>query len=172
MNERATEARWINAVIWVGAGSFFFALVVSAIFDPTIRLLHFLQALIYVAVVFLARRKSPWGFGAGVLIAAFWNYINLFVNTFIAAGMRQLVGLVTTGRLRRPDLLIALVAAGGHFLLIAGCAVGFLRTRPRLPDWARFVAGGVLSIAYLVAIIATTGQQYMPLLMRVFRISG
>lgn len=49
----------------MGAGLFLLALVVSAILVPDLRVLHSLQALIYVAVIVLARRNSAWGYGAG-----------------------------------------------------------------------------------------------------------
>ena len=161
---------WINASILVGAGLFMVALLVSAIFDPSIRALHVLQALIYVAVIVLTRRQSAWGFGAGCVIAAFWNYIGLFVTTFIKAGWTQLSILLQTGQLQRPDLLIALVAAAGHFLLMLGCVAGFLRTRPRLARWTQFAGGGIIAIGYLVLIIITTGPQYIGVLKRAFRL--
>jgi len=171
MPRRATEPPWIRNLIVTGAALFMLALAISAVFDPRIRVLHILQALIYIAVIVLTRRGSPWGFGAGFLVSAFWNYINLFVTTFIRAGVQQLGILVTTGDLPRPDLFIALIAAGGHFLLMAGCVAGFLEIRPRLRDWLRFAAGGVFAIAYFVAIIATTGRQFLPLFRRVFGLS-
>jgi hypothetical protein len=164
--------RWIWASILVGAGFFIVALLVSAIFDPTIRVLHILQALIYIAVIVLARRNSAWGFGAGFTISLVWNYVNLFVTTFIAAGLHQLSVLLHTGRIERPDLLIAVVAGGGHFLLLAGCLAGFLRLRPGGRQWGRFVAGGVVAVLYFAAIIVTTGPQYVHLFKRVFHIAG
>jgi len=170
MEIKGVPPRWVSLLIAAGAGCFIFALLVSAIFDPTIRLLHLLQALIYVAVIVLTRKSSPWGFGAGFTISLFWNYINLFVTTFIVAGLHQLCGLLSTGHLGRPDLLIAVIAAGGHVLLIVGCAAGFLRRRPSLADWGKFVAGGALAVAYFAAIIVTTGPQYVPVLRRVFGI--
>jgi hypothetical protein len=42
----------------IGAALFIVALIVSALVVPQLRLLHCLQALIYVAVVILARRNS------------------------------------------------------------------------------------------------------------------
>lgn len=163
---------WALVAIQAGAGFFIFALVVSAIFDPTIRVLHTLQALIYVAVIVLARRGSAWGYGAGFTIAMFWNYTNLFVTTFIAAGLHQLGMLLQTGRLGRPDLLIALFAAFGHVLMIVGCLAGLLRLRPKLRQGVEFIAGGILAVAYFAIIILTTGTQYIPLLKRVFHIAG
>lgn len=65
-------------------------------------------------------------------------------------------------------MLITLLPAGGHFALIVGSVAAFVRTKPGLPHWARFVGGGVISVAYLVAIIVATGPQYIGLLRRVF----
>jgi hypothetical protein len=161
---------WITAFILVGAGSFMFALVLSAVFDPRIRLLHALQALIYVFVIALTRKRSAWGFGAGFFISTFWNYINLFVNTFFKAGLQQLSTLVRTGQIQRPDLLIAVFAVAGHFLLIVGCVAGFLRMRRSIRHWGEFAASGILAVSYFITIIITTGPQYVPLLKRVFEL--
>jgi hypothetical protein len=170
MNQNDGQPVWIRAFILAGAGFFIFALLLSAVFDPAIRLLHALQALIYVAVIMLTRRNNTWGFGIGCIIALFWNYINLFVTDFIRAGLHQLSFLAHTGRVSRPDLLIAVVAAAGHFLLIIACFAGFVRTRPKLQQWGEFVGGGVLAVAYFVAIIVVAGPQYIGLLRRVFHL--
>lgn len=170
MSKADTNPACINTSVLVGAGCFLFALFLSAVFDPRIRLLHVLQALIYIAVIVLTRKTSAWGFGAGCVIALFWNYINLFVTTFFQAGVQQLTILLQTGQLHRPDLLIAVIAVAGHFLLIIACLAGFLRTRPGGRAWGQFMAGGALAIGYFVAIIITTGPQYVGLLKRVFRL--
>ena len=102
LRARSYQPRWIRAFILIGAGFFIFALIVSAVFDPTIRLLHALQALIYATVIVFTRRNSAWAFGAGCIISALWNYTNLFVTTFVRAGMEQFLNLMRTGRLRRP----------------------------------------------------------------------
>jgi hypothetical protein len=162
--------RWIRVSILLGAGFFIFALILSAVFDPRIRLLHALQALIYVAVIVLTRRNSAWGFGAGTIISAFWNYTNIFVTTFIKNGLEQIGTLLHTGQLHRPDLMIAVVAAAGHFLLIVACLAGFLRLRPRAVQWGQFLAGGMLAVGYFVLIIFTTGPQYIPLIKKIFHL--
>jgi len=154
---------WIRRLIHVGAGVFIAALILSAVFDPSIRILHLLQAVIYVAVIILAKRKSAWGYGAGFFISFFWNYVNLFLTNFIAAGWEQFAGLLKTGRLDQPDLAVALIAAGGHCLLIGGCLAGFLRQGPKLPDWARFGGGGVLAMLYFGAIVVAAGPQFLGL---------
>jgi hypothetical protein len=144
------------------------ALLVSAVFDPTIRVLHALQALIYVAVIVLARRDNAWGLGAGCIIAAFWNYMNLFVSNFIVTGLRELSLLLTAGELRPGQ--IAVVAAIGHFLLITGSLTLFLRLRLHAKVWGQFLAGGVLAVCYLVLIVFATGPQFVGILRQVFHI--
>lgn len=84
------------------------------------------------------------------------------------AGVKQLSTLLRTGQLQRPDLLIAVIAVAGHFLLILACFAGFLRTRPGIRGWGEFATGGALAVSYFVAIIITTGPQYVGLLKRVF----
>lgn len=149
-------------------GLFVVALFAAAVLDPTIRLLHTLQALIYVAVSLLAWRNSPWGYGAGRFVSAFWNSVNLFVTAFVADRPRELVLLLQTGQLHRPDLLVAVVAFTGHCLLIVACLVAFVRMPRRRRDWFRFVGGGFVAIGYFVLIIVTTGRQYIGLLEEVF----
>jgi hypothetical protein len=154
--------RWISISIVVGAGVFIFALFISAVFEPQLRPLHALQALIYIAVIVLAHRNSAWGFGAGCFISVFWNYS-------VIRGTAEQLWAFLTGRLLRPDLAIQLLAVAAHFLLIVACAAGFVRSRPGEMRWAKFAAGGALAIGYLVLIIITTGPEYMiPLLKRTF----
>jgi hypothetical protein len=51
-------------------------------------------------------------------------------------------------------------------VLIAACLIGFLRNRPKARAWSRFADGGLLTLAYFIAIIVVTGPQYIPLLRR------
>jgi hypothetical protein len=171
MDRPRAGRRWVRPAIVVGAALFLLALVVSAVLDPSIRVLHALQSLIYVAVVVLTRRNSPWGYGAGVVVSAFWNGVNLLITDFISNGFGELIGLLQTGRIARPDQFVAVIAAAGHFVLIAACLIGFLETRPRAREWAKFIGGAVLAIAYLVAIIFMTGPQFIPLVRRTFGLS-
>jgi len=145
-------ARWPLIAIQAGAGLFIVALAVSALVDPSVWLLHTLQALIYVAVIVLARRESAWGFGAGFTIALLWNSVNLFVTGFIGAGVDALQAALRTGHLAEPGLLLVLVGACGHFLMIPGCLVCFLRRSPKLRQWAQFLGGAVLAFCALVLI--------------------
>jgi hypothetical protein len=72
--------------------------------------------------------------------------------------------------IRRGLFHCRVIAASGHFLLIAACLAGFLRLRPRVPQWMQFVVGGMLAVGYFASIIITTGPLYVPLLRRVFHI--
>src|SRR4029077_7344857 len=105
---------WTRVSILIGCGLFIFALTVSAILVPQLRVLHFFQALIYVVVAVLTLRNSAWGFGAGVIIAAAWNCLNLFVTHLMQAGAGQFWSLLTTGHVRRPDTLMVMVGGMAH----------------------------------------------------------
>lgn len=150
----AAKPSAIDTCIVGGSVIFVAALAISAAFDPSLRLLHVLQALIYVAVVLLTRRRSAWGFGAGVVIASFWNYLVLIASPIGRQGVDVVVGLLRGEPVARPDTLLQCVAGGGHVLIIGACLTGFLRTHPRGRQWAAFVGGGVLALAYLIGIVA------------------
>ncbi|MBV9677199.1 MAG: hypothetical protein JO185_12760 [Acidobacteriaceae bacterium] len=115
--------------------------------------MHTFQGLIYVAVIVLALKASPWGYGAGVVIATFWNSLSLFVTHLIQAGAGQLVSLLRTGHVDRPDTLMVMIGGVGHFLLIIGCLAAFLRQRPNGRKWAEFFGGAVLCLAYFTLIV-------------------
>src|SRR6187401_979054 len=75
--------------VWIpiAAALFTVALIVSAVVLPELRLLHVLQALIYAAIVILARRNSMWAIGAGLTIAVVWNSLNIFVTHNMQRGV-------------------------------------------------------------------------------------
>lgn len=148
-------SRWIRVPIAIGVSLFLLALTVSAVFIPQLRLLHLFQALIYVAVLVLTRRNSPWGFGVGVTIATAWNCLNLFVTHFFQAGAGQFWSLLHTGHVTRPDTLMVMVGGVGHFMLIIACMASFLQLRPGIRQWGQFFAGGLLVLAYFGLIIVT-----------------
>jgi hypothetical protein len=148
-------ARWTTILIFSGAGISILGLIVSAVLDPHIRVLHALQALPYFAVACLAVKNSPWVLGAGAGIATFWNYLWLHQ-------------ILRTASWTDPSLLMTLLPAGGHIALITGCVAAFLRTSPRIPHWMRFGTGAVVSVAYLVVIVVATGPQFIGLLRQAF----
>jgi hypothetical protein len=148
-------SRWTRVWIQIGAGLFIFALVGSAIAVPPLRLLHTFQALIYIAVILLARRDSAWGLGAGFTIAVAWNSLQLFITHLIQAGAHELWIFVSTGQTRRPETLLVFVAGVAHFVLIVACLVAFHQLRPGKKQWWQFLGGGLLVLAYFGAIVAT-----------------
>jgi hypothetical protein len=138
-----------------------FALLVSAAFQPSLRWLHGLQALIYVAVIALARRNNAWGFGAGAFIGVFWNFI------FLRAAWRD-IGSLLTGSAFRPDVALQLAAAMAHFLLIAACISGIWRMRRDSAAWTSALAAGAMAVGYLVVLMIILRPQYIPLLRAAF----
>ncbi len=146
------DTSWPIAAIHVGASMFIVALAASVFFDPSIWVLHAVQALIYVAVMVLVQRENPLGFGAGLAIALLWNGANLFATGFVAAGLHTLQTVLSTGHLSRPVLLLVLLGAAGHFLMIAGCLAWFLRSSGGRRPWARFLGGAILGVIALVLI--------------------
>jgi hypothetical protein len=162
---------WLEWLIIGSCAVFIFILALSAVYDPSIRVLHAFQALIYVAVVILALRRSAWGYGAGCIIAVFWNWTNIVHTTFIANGLRELAHALQTGRVSKPDQLIAVVASASHFVLIGSCLVAYFRIKLRGPlEPLKFFAGGLIAVGYFAGIIIVFGPQYIPLLRRVFGI--
>lgn len=150
---------------------FIFALAVSAYFEPAIRVLHTFQAFIYLAVTAGALRHQKWAYGAGISIAAFWNYINLFVTTFIRNGIETLAVITSGAHVADPGTVIAIPAALGHFGMIAFCLWAYLRLRnKRLTDIGILLGSGAVAIGYFAAIIAIFGPQYLPLFRKAFRL--
>jgi hypothetical protein len=153
------HSAWSRLWVPVGAGLFVLALTVSAAVVPQLCLLHFLQALIYVAIVLLARRNSALGFGAGVAVAAAWNGLNLFVTHLMQAGAVEFWALLHTGHTRRVDTMMVLVGGVGHLILMIACLVAFLHPRAGKREWGKFLAGGAAALAYLGLIIAAAAPR-------------
>jgi hypothetical protein len=153
--DHVPASHWIRVWIPIGAGLFIFALIGSAVAIPQLRLLHAFQALIYVAVILLARRGHASGFGAGITIAVAWNSLQLFITHLMQAGAHELWTFLGTGQLRRPDTLLVFVGGIGHFVLIVACVAAFRQLRPGKTEWRQFLAGGLLVLAYFGVIVAT-----------------
>jgi hypothetical protein len=153
--------RWAVISIPASAGFFLFALFVSAAFQPSLRWLHGFQALIYVAIILLSRQNSAWGFGAGVFIGAFWNFI------FLRGASRD-IGALLSGGAFRADVALQLAAAMAQFLLIAACLNGIWRKRRDPRVWVISLAAGVLAVGFLVALMVILRPQYLPMLQAAF----
>lgn len=144
------------AQLWtcIGATLFLVALLVSAIVVPDLRILHSLQALIYIAVVVLARRNSPWGYGAGFSVAMAWNAMNLVLTHLIQVGAVAFWSLLRAGHVQQLVPMMVALGGIGHFILIAAAlfGVGWHNTEAR--KWWKFAGGGVLSIGYFALLVA------------------
>jgi len=149
-----------STLLWVytGAGLFLLALLLSAIVVPDLRVLHSLQAVIYIAVIVLARRNSPWGYGAGLAIALLWNSMGFFITHLVQRGAVTFWLLLRTGH--AGDLVPMAVTLGaiGHLILIAATILAMIRFAAEPRKWWKFVGGGALSLAYFALLVALFGH--------------
>jgi hypothetical protein len=143
--------------IYLGAALFLLALLVSAIRVPDLRILHFFQALIYIAVIVLAHRNSPWGYGAGFAMATVWNGIGLFVTHLIQSGAVAFWSSLRTGHVQQLVPMMVTLGGIGHLILIFATIVAVLRCSADTRKWWKFAGGGVLSIAYFALLVAFFG---------------
>jgi hypothetical protein len=157
------RSRWTRMSISIGVVLFLFALALSVVIVPQLLYLHLLQALIYLAVLVLTRRNSPWGYGIGVIVPTAWNCLNLFVTQLFQKGAMQFWSLMHTGQfwfllrtghVSRPETMTVMVGGVAHFLVIIACMAGFFQLRPRRKQWGQFFGGGILALAYFALIIA------------------
>ena len=140
--------------IYVGAGLFLLALLVSGVLVPELRVLHSLQALIYVAVVVLARRKSAWGYGAGFSIAVLWNLMGLFITHLIQAGAMSFWMLLRTGHAGELVPMAVLLGGIGHLILICATLLAVTHLDAETRKWWKFAGGSALSIVYFALLVA------------------
>jgi hypothetical protein len=152
-HDLATGSAWTRVWIPIGAVLFVTGLIVSGLVVPQLRLLHLLQALIYAAIVILARRNSAWGFGAGVTIAVVWNSLNLFVTHLIQAGAVEFWSFLRTGQVHRLDTMMVTFASIGHFILIIACLAALRDHRTENRKWWKFAGGGLAALAYFALIV-------------------
>lgn len=139
-------------------------LIASAVLDPSIRWLHFFQALMYVATIWLSLRKNRWGYFIGISAAGLWAYTNLFVTTFFVNGIQQLALWIQSGHLARPDLLIAIPAWLSNVLVVMGAIWAYAHLpRKKLLDLVDFVAVFALTTGYFALDMALFQPRYLPL---------
>jgi hypothetical protein len=142
--------------VWIpiGAGLFLIALAVSAVAVPQLRLLHLLQAFIYVAIVILARRNNVFALGAGFTIAVAWNCLEFFGPQLIQAGAVLLWTFLHTGQIRHVETMMVLLGGIGHLILIFACLAAFVNQTKGTRKWWKFLVGGVLVLGYFALIVA------------------
>jgi len=158
---RSRAPEWL---IVIGSCFFIVVLLLSAVWDPSIRWLHFFQAWMYLATLWLSLRKNRWGYFIGLSAAGLWAYAGLFVNTFVVNGLQQLNLWIRTGHLARPDLLIAIPAWLSNVLVVIGCVWAYsLLPRKKPIDLARFVLCFALTTGFFALDMALFQPRYLPL---------
>ena len=142
--------------VWIpiGAGLFLVALAVSALAVPQLRLLHLLQAFIYVAVVILARRGNAYALGAGFTIAAAWNCLEIFGPHLMQAGAVMFWSFLHTGRVQHLETMIVPIGGLGHFILIVACLTALFHQTTHTKKWWKFIVGGVSVLGYFALMVA------------------
>jgi hypothetical protein len=143
---------------------FIFVLWLSAYFERDIRLLHFFQAWMYIATIWLSLRRSRWGYFIGISAAGLWDYINVFVNTFFRSGLHWLSVSIGTRELTHGDQIIAVPAWIGNLLIVVGSGWAYTRLRDKpLSDFLRLASAFVLTTGFFAAAIAICQPRYLPL---------
>lgn len=145
-DRRVGVPEWL---IVIGGGFFILVLAVSAVWDSSIRWLHFFQAWTYIATIWLGLRRNRWGYFIGISAAGLWDYINIFATTFFFNGLHQLSLWIHTGHLARPDQLIAVPAWFSNLFVVIGCAWAYSR---RVSQKSAFD-----SVRLLITFVLTTG---------------
>jgi hypothetical protein len=120
-----------SAVAIAGATVFLCVLFISAYWESDIRWLHFLQSWMYLAAIALMLKESKWGCFIGFGAAIFWDYVNLFITTFLRAGLAQTQAFIHTGHIARPDLLLSVPGWFGNLAVIVGCILAYSATPKR-----------------------------------------
>jgi len=158
-----------GGLIVIGSCLFIFVLWLSAYLEPDIRWLHFFQAWMYLAIIALSFRGSRWGYFVGVSAAGFWDYINLFVTTFLRSGLHWVSAWMSTGNLERLDQIVAVPGWIGNFLVIVGSVWAYMRLpEKRLLDLGRLALAFILTTGFFAACIAIFQPRYLPLFRAIF----
>jgi len=156
--------------ILAGASFFILVLAVSAYWEADIRWLHFFQAWMYLATMFLSFRRNRWGYFIGISAAGLWDYTNVFATTFLYNGLQRLSEWIHTGHLQRPDLMIAIPAWLSNFAVIVGCVWGYLRLRDKsLSDVGKFVLTFALTTGFFALDMYLFQARYLGIFPRLLR---
>lgn len=148
----------------LGAIVFLWVLFISAYWERDIRWLHFLQSWMYLAAIALILKQSKWGYFIGFGAAVFWDYVNLFVTTFLKAGLTQAHAFIHTGHIARPDLFIAVPGWAGNLALVAGCIVAYAATpQKQLRDLLRLAIASTGTTGFFALSIFLCQPRYLAL---------
>lgn len=137
-------------------------LAIAAYWDPTIRILHAVEALPYLAAAALCLQRRKPGYVLGVASGAFWLWIAGTLTTFIRNGFERASMLLRTGHVDRLDVLIAAPAACATGGLVAFSLWGYFRLRTRSwTDIWLFLIAFVGVAAFFLGIFAAFAPRYL-----------
>ena len=129
--------------------------------------LAFVGGLTFIAVLYLSAYWEPdirWGCFIGAAAALFWDYVNVFVTTFLRAGMNQAHIWVQTGHIVKPDLLISVPAWFGNLALIIGALLVYIAIpRKQWSDIGRMLLALAGTMAFFAGAMALAQPRYLPL---------
>jgi hypothetical protein len=165
--------RFLDGMIVVAALGFIAILALAAVFDRTILWLHVFQALMYVAVIGLIAARNRWAYFIGLSIAALWNYMAMFVNSFFGNGLRALQESIAAGKLVHADQIISVAAVTFHFMMIVGSLILIVQTSRRAaPELARLLVAFAVFTGYFAASMALFQPRYLPQFARILHPHG
>jgi hypothetical protein len=151
-----------QCLILLGGSVFVAVLAISAYWEKDIRWLHFFQAWMYIAAIALGIAGNRWGYFIGISAAGFWDYTTIFANTFFFSGLEQMSIWVRTGRLARPDILIAVPAWFANLLVVAGCLWSYFQRREKPgSDLVRLLVTFVMTTGFFALDMALFQPRYL-----------
>jgi hypothetical protein len=153
-----------DGLVVCGAAMFIGVLIISAYWESDIRWLHFFQSWMYLAAIALILRGSRWGYFIGTGAALFWDYVNLFVTTFLKNGLAQAHLLIHTGHMTRPDLFISVPGWIGNLAVILGSAAAYTTLpKKQFSDVARFGLATVGATLFFALSMHVAQPRYLAL---------
>jgi hypothetical protein len=161
----------IDRLTLVSAAVFVIVLAAAAYWDPSIRVLHVFESLLYVAAATLCVRHARFGYALGVASGIFWLWLAGRGSTFILNGFQVMAMSLRAGHIVRPDILIAVPGAVAMAGLVACSLAGYAR----LPgnswrDVGLFALAMVIVTAFFVAIFESFAPQFLVPLRHMFAV--
>lgn len=151
------------------AGLFVIVLIISAILDKSIRVLHSIEALPYIIGPIFCLKRSKMGYAISFASGAFWFWSATFLTSFVRNGFEQLYGLIRTGAVARFDILIAVPAAIGTGGMAICALTGYLRLPGKsIKDSWLFLSALVLITGFFLAIFKLLAPNYLEMFRGIF----
>jgi hypothetical protein len=147
-----------GAIVFIGV------LFISAYWESDIRWLHFFQSWMYLAAIALMLRGNRWGFFIGSAAALFWDYVNIFVTTFLRNGIAQAHLLIHTHHMTRPDQFVSVPGWLGNLAVIVGSIMAYAAMPKRKRgDVVRFGCSFIATMLYFALIMYLCQPRYLAL---------